>query len=126
MSFSYQPLSIDVDGVDDQHQRRGGGVNGMVVARSGFKFRWLLCLGLFHFSLFPFQASCFAWVVEFVLWGLSFDGGWVLFTIVVAATNGFGFGFCLGILSFSLGILSFSIGLGFCLSLGLTLDGGWC
>ena len=29
------------------------------------------------------------------------------------------FGFCLG-------ILSFSMGFGFCLSLGLTLGGGWC
>ena len=29
------------------------------------------------------------------------------------------FGFCLG-------VLSFSMGLGFFLSLGLTLSGGWC
>ena len=29
------------------------------------------------------------------------------------------FGFCLG-------VLSFSMGLGFCLSLCLTLGGGWC
>ena len=29
------------------------------------------------------------------------------------------FGFCLG-------VLSFSMGLRFCLSLGLTLGGGWC
>ena len=39
-------------------------------------------------------------------------GGWFGFWILE-------FGFCLG-------ILSFIMGLGFCLSLGLTLDGGWC
>ena len=51
--------------------------------------------------------------------GLSFGGGWVLFTKVVAVADGLGFGFCLGILSFSMGI-------GFCLNLGLNLGGGWC
>ena len=51
--------------------------------------------------------------------GLSFSGGWVLFTKVVAAADDLGFGFCLG-------MLSFSIGIGFCLSLGLNLSDGCC
>ena len=44
--------------------------------------------------------------------------------MLVAAADGSGFGFCLGILSFNLGISSFSMGIGFCLSLGLNLGGG--
>ena len=53
-----------------------------------------------------FQASCFAWVVEFVFRHLSFNGGWVLFVVAmgVGVAVGLGFGFCLGILSFNLGI----------------------
>ena len=52
--------------------------------------------------------------------------GCVLLTVVVAAADGLGLEFCLGILSFSLGIWSFSMGIGFCFSLGLNLGGGWC
>ena len=51
-----------------------------------------------------FQASCFGWVVEFVFQRLSFNGGWVLFVVVVGVAVGLGFGFCLGIFSFNLGI----------------------
>ena len=36
------------------------------------------------------------------------------------------FGFRILEFGFCLGILSFIMGLGFCLSLGLTLGGGWC
>ena len=43
----------------------------------------------------------------------------MVIVVVAVAVDNLGFGFCLG-------VLSFSMGLEFCLSLGLTLDGGWC
>ena len=42
----------------------------------------------------------------------------MVIVVVAVAVDGLDFGFCLG-------VLSFSMGLGFCLSLGLTLGGGW-
>jgi len=41
-----------------------------------------------------------------LFWWLGFDGGWVLFGVVVAVVGvgSLGFGFCLGVVGFSVGV----------------------
>ena len=66
----------------------------MVAGDSAMGMAVAIGMDLGGFFVF-FQASCFAWLVEFVFRCLSFDGGWVLFVVVVGVANGLGFGFCL-------------------------------